>query len=157
MQFPLVLTPDDNGTLMVTCPLLPEVTSFGEDHDDALTHGRDAVEEAIAARMARWEDIAWPQRQDMVPACKENRAVALSIMVSLKASLYAACKAAGVSRAELARRLNWHREQVDRLFRLDHESKVEQIEAAFAALNLEADVEVEISPIVDRDGTRARG
>jgi antitoxin HicB len=58
MQFPLVLTPDDDGTFMVTCPLLPEVTSFGEDHDDALTHGRDAVEEAIAARMARWEDIA---------------------------------------------------------------------------------------------------
>jgi D-serine deaminase-like pyridoxal phosphate-dependent protein len=56
-----------------------------------------------------------------------------------------------------ARRLNWHREQVDRLFRLDHESKVEQIEAAFAALNLEADVEVEIGPMVDRDGTRARG
>ena len=52
MQFPLVLTPDDNGTLTVTCPLLPEVTSFGEDHDDALTHGRDAVEEAITARMA---------------------------------------------------------------------------------------------------------
>jgi antitoxin HicB len=106
MQFPLVLTPDDDGTFMVTCPLLPELTSFGEDHDDALAHGRDAVEEAIAARMARWEDIAWPQREDMVPACRENRAVALSMMASLKASLYAACKGAAVSRAELARRLS---------------------------------------------------
>jgi|tagenome__1003787_1003787.scaffolds.fasta_scaffold20821138_2 antitoxin HicB len=156
MQFPLVLTPDDNGTLMVTCPLLPEVTSFGEDHDDALMHGRDAVEEAIAARMARWEDIAWPQRKDMGRACRENRAVALSMMASLKASLYAACKSAGISRAELARRLNWHREQVDRLFRLDHESRVEQIEAAFRALHLQADIEVETGPIGDRDRTRAR-
>ncbi len=156
MQFPLVLTADDNGTLMVTCPLLPEVTSFGEDHDDALAHGRDAVEEAIAARMARWEDISWPKREDMAPACKEHRAVALSMMASLKASLYAACKASGVSRAELARRLNWHREQVDRLFRLDHESKVDQIEAAFAALNLEADIEVETGPIVDGHRRRAR-
>ena len=157
MQFPLVLTTDDNGTLMVTCPLLPEVSSFGEDHDEALAHGRDAVEEAIAARMARWEDIAWPERQDMVPACREKRAVALSMMASLKASLYAACKAAGISRAELARRLHWHREQVDRLFRLDHESRVEQIEAAFAALDLEADLEVETGPIIDRDRTRSRG
>jgi antitoxin HicB len=156
MQFPLVLTPDNNGTLMVTCPLLPEVSSFGEDHDGALAHGRDAVEEAIAARMARWEDIAWPQREDMMPACRENRAVSLSMMASLKASLYAACKGAGVSRAELARRLKWHREQVDRLFRLDHKSKVEQIEAAFRALHLEADLEVEIGPIVYRDRTRTR-
>jgi antitoxin HicB len=156
MQFPLVLTPDDNGTLMVTCPLLPEVSSFGQNHDDALMHGRDAVEEAIAARMAHWEDIAWPQREDMVPACREKRAVALSMMASLKASLYAACKAAAVSRAELARRLEWHREQVDRLFRLDHESKLEQIEAAFRALQLVADVEVEIGAIVDRDRARAR-
>jgi antitoxin HicB len=78
------------------------------------------------------------------------------MMASLKASLYAACKAAGVSRAELARRLRWHREQVDRLFRLDHESKVEQIEAAFAALNLEVDLEVEIGRIVDRHRRHAR-
>jgi antitoxin HicB len=31
------------------------------------------------------------------------------------------------------RNLNWNRESVDRLFRIDHASKLDQIEAAFAA------------------------
>ncbi|GAC1334893.1 MAG: hypothetical protein NVSMB26_18390 [Beijerinckiaceae bacterium] len=149
MQFPLELMPDENGTLLVTCPVLPEVTSFGDDYEDALVHGRDAIEEALAARMARWEDITFPSPRELARALKENRAVALPIMTSLKAALYRACKIGGVTRAELARRLNWHREQVDRLFRLDHPSKVDQIEAAFQALGKRADVEVGLSELTE--------
>lgn len=56
-DYPVLLTPDDNGTLLVTCPDLPEVTSFGSDKADALRHARDAIEEAIAARVAMCADI----------------------------------------------------------------------------------------------------
>jgi antitoxin HicB len=52
LTYPIKLEPDDNGTLLVTCPALPEVTTFGEDEADAIEHARDAIEEAIAARMA---------------------------------------------------------------------------------------------------------
>jgi antitoxin HicB len=41
----------------------------------------------------------------------------------------------GVSKAELARRLHWHRHQVDRLFDFCHASQLDQIDAAFRALN----------------------
>jgi predicted RNase H-like HicB family nuclease len=41
----VALTPDD-GTLLVTCPALPEVTTFGEDRADALSHAVSAIEEA---------------------------------------------------------------------------------------------------------------
>ena len=44
MIYPVVLTPDDNDTLLVTCPALPEVTTFGEDKADALRHAVDALE-----------------------------------------------------------------------------------------------------------------
>jgi antitoxin HicB len=47
-----------------------------------------------------------------------------------------------MNRAELARRLDWHRESVDRLFRLDHASRVDQIEAAFKVLQQDVDVRV---------------
>jgi antitoxin HicB len=53
MLFPLDLERDDNGTFLVTCPILPEVTTFGEDRIAALHRGAEAVEEAIAARVAR--------------------------------------------------------------------------------------------------------
>ena len=67
-------------------------------------------------------------------------AVALPAMTSLKLQLYWALRAAGITRAELARRLKWNRESVDRLFRLGHRSRLEQIEAAFAALGRKVDV-----------------
>ena len=55
-------------------------------------------------------------------------------MTSLKASLYRALRESGITRAELMRRLGWNRESVDRLFRLDHASRLDQIEAALKAL-----------------------
>jgi antitoxin HicB len=53
-----------------------------------------------------------------------------------------AMRDAGVTRAELARRLGWHREQVDRLFRLDHASRIDRIEAAFEKLDRNVDIRV---------------
>lgn len=60
MNYPVILTPDDNGTLMVTCPDLPEVTTFGEDETDALRRAAEAIEEALAARIARGDKIPSP-------------------------------------------------------------------------------------------------
>jgi antitoxin HicB len=51
------VTLDDNGTVLVTCPDLPEVTTFREDEEDAIRRAADAIEEALAARMFRREDI----------------------------------------------------------------------------------------------------
>jgi antitoxin HicB len=63
-------------------------------------------------------------------------------MTVLKLQLYWALRDAGITRAELARRLAWNRESVDRLFRLDHRSRLEQIEAAFAALGRKVDISI---------------
>ena len=48
----------------------------------------------------------------------------------------------GVTRAELSRRLKWNRESVDRLFRLDHASRLDQLEAAFRALGRSVGVRI---------------
>lgn len=139
LTFPIRITPDDDGSLLVTCDLLPEVTTFGTDEASILDHGRNAIEEALAARMARWEDIfAEPSPTEV----GGDRTVELSLQTTIKVFLYLACKNAGVSRAELARRLDWHREQVDRLFRLEHASRIDQLEAAFTALGTGLDIEL---------------
>ena len=51
------LEPDGNGSLLVTCPAHPEVTTFGQDEYDALKRARHAVEEALAARISEGQDI----------------------------------------------------------------------------------------------------
>ena len=35
LSYPVKLTPDDNGTILVTAPDLPEVSTFGADKADA--------------------------------------------------------------------------------------------------------------------------
>ena len=138
--FPLDFEKDDNGTLLVTCPALPEVTTFGNDPIDALHRGADAVEEALAARVARWEDVSVPSGGELAAAFEKMQAARISLLAEMKLDLYLACREAGVTRAELARRLGWHREQVDRLFRFDHASRVDQIEAALRAVGQQMDM-----------------
>ncbi len=46
----------------------------------------------------------------------------------------------GVRKAELARRLGWKGPQVDRLFDLEHASRLDQLEAAAKALGKHIDV-----------------
>jgi antitoxin HicB len=82
------------------------------------------------------EDIPSPARAD------KGIPVRLPAMTVLKLQLYWALRDAGITRAELARRLGWNRESVDRLFRLDHRSRLEQIEAAFAPFGQRVDISV---------------
>jgi antitoxin HicB len=130
LAYRIELTPDDNGTLLVTCPALQEVTTFADDADEAQVVASEAIEEALAGRIARGEDI---------PA-SEGDGVSLPLLTELKTGLYRACRQQGVIRAELARRLDWYRESVDRLFRLDHASRLEQLEAAFHAVGVAVSV-----------------
>ena len=51
-----------------------------------------------------------------------------------KIELYRAMREGKVGKAELAKRLQWHLPQVDRVLQVKHGSQLEQMEAAFAAL-----------------------
>jgi antitoxin HicB len=132
---------DTNGTLLATCKVFPELTTFGDDLEDVRRHAIGALEEAIAARIGDGERLPRPASEGDIRKHK-GVAVKLPLMVALKASLYRALLESGATRAELARRLGWHREQVDRLFRIDHASRMDQIEAAFQALGRDVDVHV---------------
>ena len=128
MNYPLIIEPDDNDTLLVTCPDLPEVTTFGEDEEDALLRAGDAVEEALAARMARRESIPSPS------PLRGRKAASLPPLTIAKIGLYKAMREAGIGKAELGRRLGWYGPQVDRLLDLGHRSKIEQIDQALRAI-----------------------
>ena len=60
IAYPVILTPDDNDTLLVTSPDFPEVTSFGNSIEDALERARGALLEAIEARIHDREPIPPP-------------------------------------------------------------------------------------------------
>jgi antitoxin HicB len=60
--------------------------------------------------------------------------IRLSTLQIAKAELYREFVAAGMRRAELARRLSVPRTGVDWLFNLRHHSRLDQIDAAFKSL-----------------------
>jgi antitoxin HicB len=142
MQYLLNVINDDDGSLLVTCPAFPEVTTFAEDEAHVARRATAAIEEAIAARIHDGDDLPRPCTEEEFRRAKGKYWVKLSTMTTMKALLYRELRESGVTRAALARQLHWHREQVDRLFRLDHASKVDQIEAAFGALHRSIDVRV---------------
>lgn len=134
LSYPVRLSDDDNGTLLVTAPDFPELATFGDGRDDAIRHAADALEEAIAARIHAREDVPEPSRGRL--------RVAVPTQTALKLTLYQAMRRKHVRKAELARRLDWHPPQVDRLLDLRHASRLDQIDAAAAALGLDLDLRV---------------
>ena len=135
LAYRIKLEADHNKTLLVTCSAFPEVTTVGADEAEATKHARDAIEEAIAARIANGRTI---------PEAKGTRGilVTLPMQTSLKVELYRLLQRENITRAELMRRLNWKRESVDRLFRLDHATRLEQFDAAFRALGHQIEISV---------------
>ena len=87
------------------------------------------------------QDVPSPA-EDRYLAMFADQCVALPALTVLKIGLYQALRQSDMTRADLARALGWHREQVDRLFRLDHASRIDQIEAAFAKLGKDIDFEI---------------
>jgi antitoxin HicB len=82
---------DDNGTVLVTCPAFPEVTTFAEDDVHVRRNGLDAIEEAIAGRIADGENLPAPAKPADV-ARHKGIFVKLPFLTKLKAKLYNALR-----------------------------------------------------------------
>jgi antitoxin HicB len=128
---------DDEGTVLVTSPDFPELVTFGEDREDALSYAVGAFSEAIAARMAHRQSIPAPSKGKT-----SDPRVTLPLQVELKLRLYQDMDVKGVRKADLARKLGLHRQEIDRLLDLNHATNLAKIEKAFAALGKTLDIAV---------------
>ena len=137
LRYPVKLTRDDNGSLLVTAPDFPEVSTFGEDEADALVRAADAIATAMKGRIGDREAIPLPSAPK-----RGQKLAALSALVWAKLQLYRTMQDTATSKAALARRLQVHPPQVDRLLDLDHDSRLDQIENAARAMGRELHIEL---------------
>lgn len=129
-HYPLTLT-QDGDKLLVTCALLPEVTSWGETRDNAIANGRSAVLEALAARI----DARQPVPMERTTTTLSEPIAHIPNGVAAKLNLHRAMLESGIDCAELTRLMRAAtRITVDDLLKLDHESTTAQLEAAFVAM-----------------------
>ena len=138
LRYPVTLRRDDNGTILVSFPDFPEAHTFGEDESEALLRAVDCLESVLMLYMDDRREIPSPSRIK-----KRGHFVTLPVLSEAKVALYQAMRASGVRKADLARRLGCHMPQVDRLLDLNHASRLDQLEAAFAALNKRLSIEVQ--------------
>ncbi len=102
--------------------------SQGDTRQEALRQAADLLETVVANHLAEGWDIPAP-----APA-RGRPLVALAPLVGIKVELYRTMRAAGITKAELARRIGIVPQQVQRLFDTNHASRLDQLDAAFAAL-----------------------
>jgi len=137
LGYPIELTPDDNATLLVTCPDLPEVTTFAKSEAEARVRAKDAIEEALAGRIADGDDVPAPTSDGIVAP--------LPALTLAKVELYRALRAEGLSIAELADRLGIQATSAGHLLDLNHRTAMPQLEAAFRALGRRLGIEVSVA------------
>jgi antitoxin HicB len=137
LRYPVVLERDTNDTILVSFPDVPEAHTFGEDEDEALMQAVDALETALSMYIDDRRDIPKPS------AIKRGgKSVVLPALTQAKLALYETMRKSRVGKAEMARRLNWHLPQVDRLLDLTHASRLDQLEAAFLVLGRRLSIEI---------------
>jgi len=138
LQYPVKLSRDSNATILVEFPDIPEAHTFGRDEDEALRHAVDALGTALSMYIDDRRDIPKPS-----PVKRRGKSVTVPALTEAKLALYSAMRVQRVGKTELARRLNWHLPQVDRLLDLLHSSRLDQFEAAFRALGTRISISVE--------------
>lgn len=129
LNYPITLTPDTNGTFLVGFPDFPEANSVGDDKEDALNNALDALETALSIYFDERRPVPLPSAANAGDAV-----VALPALETAKVLIWNEMFERKLRKADLARMLNVHTPQVDRLFDLGHSSKIEFVEQAAKAL-----------------------
>lgn len=89
LYFPIELE-DDDGTVLATSPDFPELTTFGDDRDEALARAVGALEEAVAARACPFPPLGLDGRSGedrggasfLARACRQASSAVVSVFAS---------------------------------------------------------------------------
>lgn len=128
LEWPAKLERQDDGSLLVSFPDIPEALTEGATESDALVQARDCLVAALGGYVAARRDIPPPSQR------RGCAVIALPALVAAKIALYDAMRAEGIGNTGLAERLGLSEGAVRRLIDLDHRSHIGQVEAALHAL-----------------------
>jgi len=124
-EYPARIKQDSAGFYLVTFPDFPEAATDARSREAALAEAVDCLEEAVAGRMKRGDDIPRPS-----PAPRGAALIALPALYSMKAALYIALREAQLSQSAFAAKLGKDEKEVRRLLDPEHSSRTTALEAA---------------------------
>ena len=137
-QYPAELWHSGPNEIVVSFRDIPGCHTSGGDETEALDEAQDALEEAIAGRINRGEDIPIPS----VPRHGETL-VAVPTDMAAKAALVLAFRGSDMTRVALARRLGTDEKTVRRMLDPHHGTSPTRIQRALRVLGSELVLEVQ--------------
>ena len=137
-QYPVLLSPADEGGFVVTCRDLPQLVTQGNDKLHALIEAADAMDEVFAAYIVGGIQFPLPSK-----ARRKEHWVSPPAETVAKAALYVAMGEAGISKVELARQLGVDEKEVRRLLDPHYGSKLPRIAQAIGLLGQRLVIELE--------------
>jgi antitoxin HicB len=122
------LEPEEDGGYVVTLPDIGYGATQGDTLEEALLQAEDMLEEAILGMIAHNDEVPAPSPAKGLPVAR------LPALTAAKLELYRAMRRAGLDAPQLAARLGWPAKKVTHILDGYHVVRLEQLEAALAAL-----------------------
>lgn len=135
MKYPATFTPADEGGFVVTFRDIPEAIAQGDDEEKSLKEAQDALVTAMDFYFEDSRPVPAPSK-----ARRGERLVALPLSVSAKVLLLNAMIERQVGPSQLARLMGIKPQEVNRIIDLGHNTKIDTVANAMAALGRELDV-----------------
>jgi antitoxin HicB len=126
------------GGFVVTFPDLNHGATQGETLEEAVGMAEDLLRGIVGELMKRGAELPRASKH----RGKKYRLISLTALQSAKAEFYAAFQRSRITKTELARRIGIPKTNVERIFDLDHASRLDQIEAAFLAIGKKIEVTI---------------
>ena len=126
------------GGYVVTLPDFGYGVTQGETGEEAMAMAKDLLMLTISDYIREGKPLPVPLRR----RGSKFRPVLLPALQAAKVTLYNAWVSSGLKKAEFARRIGIPKTHIERLLSLRHQSRLDQIEAAFIALGKRLEIEV---------------
>jgi len=118
------------GTFTVTFPDVPEAITQGNGIADSKEMATEVLELSLGLYIEDGKDLPPAKTK----RAKNGQRIEPSALVQMKLALYEEFRKARIPKTELAKRMGIAKQQIDRLFDLQHSSRVEQLELAFRVI-----------------------
>ena len=136
-SYPVSLELQDDGSVFITFPDVPEALTEADNMAEALSEALDCLIAALGCYVDDRRRLPKPSRKR-----KGQRMVTLPPLMSAKLALHRLMLERKVTRVALGKRLGVTEGAIRRLLDLDHRSHIGQVNAALSALGKEIVLEV---------------
>lgn len=142
--FSFVVRPEE-GRFHAYAAAVPEAIASGATHEEAVREMGEALTTVVQGRMKFGDDLSPPGP----PAPGEPERFILPAALAIKAAVYSAWKASGLSKVALAARLDLAEKEVRRILDPDYPTGLARMEQAARALGIALVVGARPVPVAD--------